>query len=414
MSSEESGSSESSERGTKRKSQDEEEDSALDDDALNEDDLPEDSSSSSDLPQSEVLEPDDDDDEELSEEKPALHNVPPPKKQRISPPPSDSPGNGLYKLDCPFCGGDLRYPVVSCKTPKCTYTICEEDLQQWTKSKNGMTKPVACPICTLTNGFEENRGLNSIIGQVTIPCANQAEGCDKQIARSDLDAHLNKYCDFQVIPCPQRKDGCTWRGQRKQLTTHVASCRFEEVAAQQAKINEKQRLLEQKMADYKADLKKDKLDFTMAQERCSAKMAADMLRVRTLGETMNETIGHRYMKSRQTDSDSIPVRNITTSSLVQMELHIVMLDAEPTQQPFYQVYASFAKGQQHFPIFINGYFQTFDQTVPSARANAPFNYRFRTLRERALIFDERVAFTGVPSNQREQHLNFRIVCVMQN
>ncbi|KAI9713177.1 MAG: hypothetical protein M1820_001162 [Bogoriella megaspora] len=123
-------------------------------------------------------------------------------------------------LICSICHGPFVKPVKL----SCEHIFCEECVKQtWEMTQVGRTR--TCPHCRSRVGNVFTRGdINKIVlamlDELKVRCPKQAEGCTAEVARAEVQDHVDKYCGWTEISCPsldceeklQRKDvegGCT-------------------------------------------------------------------------------------------------------------------------------------------------------------------------------------------------------------
>lgn len=105
-------------------------------------------------------------------------------------------------LLCPICHIAFVDPV----TTKCDHVFCRDCLRQaWDSSKS-------CPIDRSPLRFPEDvvRTHKIILNQLDgldVKCPNASEGCDKLLARSMVQNHVDRYCPYTLVECPEKTCG---------------------------------------------------------------------------------------------------------------------------------------------------------------------------------------------------------------
>ena len=121
------------------------------------------------------------------------------------------------ELQCAVCCCPFRDP----QSLPCGHTYCYRCVSRLNESGN-----VTCPVCKSKCPWEKvrksDRALCAIVDSLLVRCSNLGEGCQHQMVRSDLQNHLEKYCDYTIVPCPSQ--GCKLQFRRLDVNSHLDSC----------------------------------------------------------------------------------------------------------------------------------------------------------------------------------------------
>jgi DNA repair exonuclease SbcCD ATPase subunit len=108
-----------------------------------------------------------------------------------------------HHLFCDICVTPFVDPV---STP-CGHDFCSSCFRAWSRQNN-------CPTCRreLPDGSFELRpstSLSKILDELKVRCPNSE--CTETVERSEIQAHVDKYCDYTLLQCA----GCDERIERK-------------------------------------------------------------------------------------------------------------------------------------------------------------------------------------------------------
>jgi len=147
----------------------------------------------------------------------AVEEHSPTQEQLLSPPPPPplfDPCTLEYvhpvddHLSCPICHNPFFDPV---QLP-CDHTFCRTCIEQ-TFSCSGAS--ASCPTCrasydraSVGRQFRPvPRFVTQLLNELLVKCPNREHGCEDEIVRGDLSAHVSKYCRFTLVSCPVA-EGC--------------------------------------------------------------------------------------------------------------------------------------------------------------------------------------------------------------
>jgi len=105
---------------------------------------------------------------------------------------------------------------------------------------SALARSPACPQCRAampslqTSLREADRTWKRLLGELPVFCSLKEVGCKWEGPRSNLDEHLESFCEHHG--CPNSGRGCAWRGKKGQLPTHLPMCPEGELKARREKL----------------------------------------------------------------------------------------------------------------------------------------------------------------------------------
>lgn len=102
-------------------------------------------------------------------------------------------------LACPIC----RCPFIEPVTLSCSHSYCK--LCYYKALEAQSTDIKSCPTCRRSihdAPLSAPRFVTHMIDDLLVKCPNHASGCQDEIRRCDVQAHINNICAWQCICCP--------------------------------------------------------------------------------------------------------------------------------------------------------------------------------------------------------------------
>jgi TNF receptor-associated factor 5 len=123
-------------------------------------------------------------------------------------------------LICPIC----RIAFINPITTSCDHVFCKDCFEQ--SYRISATCPVdRTPIRSQDIGPTHRLILNQLDG-LEVKCPHSADGCEKVLARSMVQNHVDKYCEHALVSCPERE--CEGKVPRKDIASgclhYATSC----------------------------------------------------------------------------------------------------------------------------------------------------------------------------------------------
>ncbi len=124
-------------------------------------------------------------------------------------------------LICPVCRVALINPI----TTSCDHVFCRDCFDQ--SFRNSATCPIdRCPLMMPHDIGPTHRLILNQLDGLEVKCPNTIDGCEKVLARSMVQNHVDKYCGHAQVSCPEVD--CEGKVPRKDLSKgclhYVATC----------------------------------------------------------------------------------------------------------------------------------------------------------------------------------------------
>ena len=122
-------------------------------------------------------------------------------------------------LLCSFCRGVLEKPVRS----KCGHVFCKPCLEAPLLRE--------CPVCDVelsssSSGKQQGQPVDEELvrklGELSLHCSHQKEGCEAVVTYHSLEEHMVVECKFRLVPCKHRN--CKEFVPHASLDSHMEKC----------------------------------------------------------------------------------------------------------------------------------------------------------------------------------------------
>jgi len=292
---------------------------------------------------------------------------------------SDSDEEQLFKLpNCPICLGPLSMPVVD--TDCCGNQMCESCVVSCVAGGADYSDGPKCPVCR-HNPFiyTESTVFNRLLGQQEVACTNAAQGCGKFVALSDMQQHIDKYCNFAVLRCAQDRFGCPWTGYRKEKEQHEKTCNHVENAKVIEAYQEKKRELEQQMSMLAKNCTSIETRIDTAIHKFNGEVKRRLAELKHMQETHIDNLAQGYVIVPRPAERPLQVRRMDASYSVSSNMLMYLGVTVENDECVLSVLAKNVK--LRYPFWIAGYVVCLNKAVDVLNNTKHFHYRFGTSKD---------------------------------
>jgi len=287
---------------------------------------------------------------------------------------SSSSDEPLFKLPkCPICLGPLNMPVVD--TDCCQNSICEGCVLECVVSGADYSEGPKCPCCRHRPfTYSESTVYNRLLGSREVACTNAQHGCNARVPISDMQTHIDKFCDFTPVTCEQEPFGCPWTGVRSQKVGHEERC----VHVDQAKVRKAWEAEERRMHERlhaledRCQVAEQRIDVAVTKFR--GEIDKQLKELKHMQSTHIDNLTNGYMVMPKPGERALSVRRQDTRTLASTSMLLRMV--VDVQDGECVISIASKDVRLRYPFWIAGYVVCLNKGMDARKATTQFHYRF--------------------------------------
>ena len=280
----------------------------------------------------------------------------------------------LFKLPkCPICLGPLAMPVVD--TDCCQNPICEACVLDCVVAGSDYSGGPKCPICRKRPfTYTKSAVFNRLLGSREVACTNAENGCKLRVPISDMQTHIDRFCEFTPVKCEQDPFGCPWTGVRSQKVEHEVHCtHVDQAKARKAWEAEERRMYDRLHAlEDRCKVAEDRID--VAVKKFHGEIDKHIKELRHMQQTHVDNLTNGYVVMPKPGERALQVRRQDTRTSASTSMLLRMLVDVVNGECIISVASKDVR--LRYPFWIAGYVVCLNKGMDARKATTQFHYRF--------------------------------------